>query len=69
MKFLAQVSAPKLTLTRTKRKCVINEISELITLYETTTRIELTLPSIFQGLKDRFYIFFGGLLLPRMYAV
>lgn len=53
MKFLAIAQIPKLTLTRTNRKCVVNEIAELITLYESTVKIEITLPSIWQGLKDK----------------
>lgn len=53
MKFLAIASSPTLTLTRTRRKCIINEIAELITLYESTVKIEITLPSIWQGLKDK----------------
>jgi hypothetical protein len=53
MKFLAIASSPKLTLTRTRRKCIVNEITELITLYESTVKIEVTLPSIWQGLKNK----------------
>lgn len=69
MKFLALTHAPKLTITRTNRKAIINEVAEVITLYEITTRIELTLPSIWQGLKDTFYNLLGSLFFPgRLYA-
>lgn len=53
MKFLAIASSPTMILTRTRRKCIINEIAELITLYESTVKIEITLPSIWQGLKEK----------------
>lgn len=68
MKFLTAIS-PNLTLTRTRRKCTINEKKDLITLYESTVKIEISLPSIWQGLKDSFYNLMGGLFLPRVYAV
>jgi hypothetical protein len=56
MRFLAIASSPKLTFTRTRRKCVVSEITELITLYESTVKIEVTLPSIWQGLKEKIEI-------------
>ena len=71
MKFLAQTISPTLTFTRTNRKCIIDEAIDLITLYETTTKLEVSWPSIRHGLnslKDRFYCFLGGLLLPKIYA-
>jgi hypothetical protein len=68
MKFLSQMS-PKLTLTRTKRKCIIDEVSNLITLHESTIKIEISMPSILQGMKDQFYNLVGILFVPRVCAV
>jgi hypothetical protein len=61
--------SPKLTLTHTKRKCTVNEVSDLITLYETTIKIEISVPSILQGLKDGFYNLVGSLFVPKVCAV
>lgn len=69
MRFFTIAQTPKLTLTRTKRKCVVNEIAEIITLYESTTKIEIGLPSILQGMKDKFYNFLGSLLVPKVCPV
>jgi hypothetical protein len=69
MKFLTLTHSPKLTYTRTNRKAIINEAAEVITLYEVTTRIELTLPSIVRGFRDAFYNLLGCLFFPgRLYA-
>jgi hypothetical protein len=68
MKFLTQIS-PKLTLTRTKRKCIVDEVSNLITLYESTIKIEISMPSILQGVKDGFYNLMGSLFVPKVCAV
>ena len=69
MKFLTTTHTPKLTYTRTSRKAIVNEIAETITLYETVTKIELTLPSFVQGFRDAFYTLLGGLFFPRrLYA-
>ncbi len=59
---------PKVTITRVKRAAIIDEIGDCITLWEQQTKIELTLPSIINGLKDKFYTFLGSLLLPKIYA-
>lgn len=70
MKFLSQ-PLPKLTITRTSRKAIVNEVTEIITLYETTTRIEVTLPSLVRGIKEAFTRFAEALtsmFLPRVYA-
>lgn len=64
MKFITE-GMPKLTVTRTRRKAVINEIAEVITLYETVIKIELTLPSFVQGIKQTFYSVIGTLFFPR----
>lgn len=69
MRFLAIASSPKLTLIRTKRKCIIDEVGDLITLYESTTKIEISLPSIWQGLKNKFYDLMGSLLVPKVCPV
>jgi hypothetical protein len=53
MKFLTQLITPNLTFTRTKRKCIVNEMADLVTLYESTVKIEISLPSMWQGLKDK----------------
>jgi hypothetical protein len=53
VKFLTAAKLPNLTFTRTKRKCIINEAKDLIALYESTVKIEINLPSIWQGLKDK----------------
>jgi len=63
MKYLSTTNQPKLTIVRTNRKAVINEVADLITLYESTTKVELTLPSIWQGLKAGLNHLMGGLLL------
>lgn len=67
MKYLSTYT-PKLTVTRTQRRCVINEIAELITLYERTVTVEITLPSIWQGLKDKALGLFAGLMFPGLYV-
>lgn len=53
MKFLTSISRPSLTITRTRRKCIINEVAELVTLYESTIKIEINVPSIWQGIRDK----------------
>ncbi len=52
-KFSAIAYSPKLTFARSRRKAVIDEVSNLITLYETTVKIEISIPSILQGLKEK----------------
>ena len=51
MKLLAVTSSPNLTFSRSNRKAVIDD--NLITLYESTVKIEISLPSVWQGLKDK----------------
>lgn len=69
MKFLSSVQLPKMTITRTKRKCEIDEKADLITLYETITKIELSIPAFWTGLQEAFFSVLGGLLLPRFVPV
>jgi hypothetical protein len=40
-------------ITRTRRKAVIDEIGSIITLYDETLRLTITLPSVIRGLKDK----------------
>lgn len=72
MKFLSQQSPlPRLVVTHTRRKAVINEEMEIITLYETTTRVEITLPSAIRKIRAKFNQFADILrsaFLPRVYA-
>lgn len=71
MKFLSHTTLPKLTITRTRRKAVFNHISDITTMYETTTRIEVTLPSIVRGIKEKINQFADTIrsaFLPRVYA-
>lgn len=63
MKYLTVLSSPKLTINRTNRCCVIDELTDLITVTESTLKLELTLPSFLQGLKDGFYQLFGDIFL------
>jgi hypothetical protein len=57
MQLLSELNArPKgapIQITRTRRKAVIDEIGSVITLYDETLRLELTLPSVIRGLKDK----------------
>jgi hypothetical protein len=57
MRLLSELNArPKgapIQITRTRRKAVIDEIGSVITLYDETLRLEITLPSVIRGLKDK----------------
>lgn len=64
MRFLSAIS-PKLTITRTRRKAVINEMTNLIILYETKLKVEISLPTIWQGIKDSALDLFSTLFMPK----
>lgn len=71
MRFLTQ-AALRLTITRRQRKAVFNHISEVTTIYETVTRIEVTLPSFVRGIRDLMNRMADGLVamfLPKVYAL
>jgi hypothetical protein len=57
MQLLSELNArPKgapIQITHTRRKAVIDEIGSVITLYDETLRLEITLPSISQGFQDK----------------
>lgn len=69
MKFLSIVQAPKLSFTRTNRKAIVDEAQSIITLYEATIKIEITIPSIWQGIKDAGLNLFTKLFMPKLYAM
>jgi hypothetical protein len=56
MRFLSELnprSNPTLIrLVHTRRKAVMDETQNMITLYEETLRLTITLPSVIRGLKD-----------------
>jgi hypothetical protein len=58
MNFLAELNpkAPPtlIRLVRTRRKAVMDETRNVITLYEETLRLAITLPSVIHGLKAKF---------------
>lgn len=56
-------------ITRTSRKCIVNDVSELITLYETTTKVEISIPPILSELKRRFCDALSALFLPKFCVV
>lgn len=71
MKFLQTNTLPKLTITRTRRKAIFDHVGDITTLYETTTRIELTLPSFVRGISDKINQFtdtLTSMFLPKVYA-
>lgn len=71
-KFMTVAHSPVLTITRTSRKAVINDVAEVITLHEMVTKIELTLPSIVRGIRDAYRSFtdaLSSMFLPRVYAL
>ena len=68
MRYLTTIAAPSLTIIKTSRYCVIDEIADRITLIESTVKLELTLPSILSGLKDGLYRLLGNIFLPGLQA-
>lgn len=68
MKFLSTIT-PKLTITHTSRKAVIDEVASIITLYEAKVQIEITVPAIWQGIKDMALGLFTNLCMPKLYAM
>lgn len=52
MKMLSQTTIA--TIKRVRRKCVVDDIGELMTLYEDEMTIEITIPSFIKG-------FFGNI--------
>ena len=62
MKFLSAIT-PTLKVTRVRRKAIIDEIVDKITLYETTTTYELTVPSIIRTLQLGFERFVNNFVL------
>lgn len=71
MKFLQTNTLPKLTITRRRRKMVINQVVGNIVVYENETTFELTFPSFFRGIRDAFNRLgdaLTSLFLPRVYA-
>lgn len=76
MKFLQQSSTPLLTITRRRRKVIIHQTAGVIAVRETETKLELTLPSFFRGIRDTLSRFSSALgdamasaFLPRVYAL
>lgn len=71
MRLLSQSISPRLTITRTSRKAITDERKGTITLYETVTKIEVSLPSIFSGIKktcQKFADMLSSAFLPKVYA-
>lgn len=72
MKFLSQSTLTKLTITRKTRTMRVNPKTNIVTLRETSYKIELSLPSIFCGFRnlyDRLADTLRILFLPRVYAL
>lgn len=72
MKFLSQSPLPRLTITRRQRQVIFNHVTQVSTMRETVTRVELTLPSIVTGIRDTFNRMadsLAGMFLPRVYAL
>jgi hypothetical protein len=49
----ARPKGAPIQIIRTRRKAIIDEIGSVITLYDETLRLEISLPSIIQGLQDK----------------
>lgn len=69
MKFLTGIKSPSLTLTRTKRTGLIDEVSNYIVLNETVVKLEITIPSFVAVVKQKIEDVLAILFLPRFYAV
>lgn len=65
MKFLSTIT-PKLTIIRTDRKIIVDEVANLAALFERKIQIEITVPSIWQGLKDAALNLFTNLCMPKL---
>ncbi len=71
-KFTTAAHSPRLTIIRTTRRAVVNDVAEIITLHEAVTKIELTLPSFVRGIRDacrNFVDALSSMFLPRIYAL
>lgn len=72
MKFLSRATLPKLCLERRTRTVRVNPRTKIVTLRETVWTVELSLPSVFGGIRAAYQRFIDTLqaaLLPRVYAL